>query len=259
MIEILYDGFLKRARSIIKEIEIGDFSGSNEVPYSDQYPITKKGGGAILACPRVNMQRVFGGRKDVEKIICHGRESLVFLSEGVSIKGSRLEVVGQRSGILIGKNVRMKGVTLKLYGDDGLIVIGAESSWESGAALCIGGRSIAIGNDCMFSNGVGMRTNDDHGIWDNKTGKRINPSKDIVVGHHVWLGNGSRLNKGSNVGMGSIVGQFAVVSGDVEAECIYAGIPARKIRGDVHWTRHDDNDDMPKEYRVSFNGAVAQS
>lgn len=97
--------------------------------------------------------------------------------------------------------------------------------------------TIRIGRDCMFAGDVRMDTSDMHSILDMATGERLNPAADVVVGDHVWLGYGVYLMKGVTVGAGSIVGTGAVVTQDVPAHCLAAGMPARVIRTNVSWDR----------------------
>jgi acetyltransferase-like isoleucine patch superfamily enzyme len=104
----------------------------------------------------------------------------------------------------------------------------------------------------MFSSGVILRTDDGHGIFDLETEQQINPPQDIVVGDHVWLGNGSRVNKGATIGSGTVVGQMSVVSGNLESQCIYAGVPAKKLKQGVGWARHQNFDDVPERFRQSW-------
>ena len=107
---------------------------------------------------------------------------------------------------------------------------------------------IALGNDCMISNTVVIRTFDGHGIFDASTKERINHSEDVFLGHHVWLGNSARVNKGARVGSGTILGQCAIASGVLDGNCIYAGAPARKIREGVVWSRTGAYEDIPAAY-----------
>ena len=71
---------------------------------------------------------------------------------------------------------------------------------------------ITIGRDCLFSGGIHFRTGDSHSLLDG-TGKRINPSRDIAVGDHVWIGMGATLLKGAQVGPDCVAGSGAIVTG----------------------------------------------
>lgn len=52
----------------------------------------------------------------------------------------------------------------------------------------------------------------------------------IRIGDNVWIGAGARILDGSDIGDGCVVGAGAVVRGRLEANGIYAGVPARLIR-----------------------------
>lgn len=54
--------------------------------------------------------------------------------------------------------------------------------------------------------------------------------KPVVIGDDVWMGAGAIILGGVTVGAGCIIGAGAVVTRDTEANGIYAGIPARKLR-----------------------------
>lgn len=55
-------------------------------------------------------------------------------------------------------------------------------------------------------------------------------AKPIVIGNGVWIGARATILPGVTVGDGAVIGAGAVVVSDCEADCIYAGVPARKIR-----------------------------
>jgi acetyltransferase-like isoleucine patch superfamily enzyme len=59
----------------------------------------------------------------------------------------------------------------------------------------------------------------------------------IVIGDHVWLGEGCVILGQSEVGAGSIVGMRSVVKGKMPNNCVVAGVPARIVRRNVAWER----------------------
>ena len=89
----------------------------------------------------------------------------------------------------------------------------------------------------MFSHNIRLRTSDSHSIVDSK-GNRINYSKNIVVGNHVWVGLESLILKGSVIADNSVVAARATVNKQFEQSgCIIAGAPAKQIKEDINWDR----------------------
>jgi acetyltransferase-like isoleucine patch superfamily enzyme len=54
-------------------------------------------------------------------------------------------------------------------------------------------------------------------------------SEPINIGNDVWIGANSTILKGVNIGDGAVIAAGAVVTKDVGAYTIVAGVPARKI------------------------------
>lgn len=98
---------------------------------------------------------------------------------------------------------------------------------------------IKIGNDCMFSLSVYVRNTDSHHIFNKRDGRRINYTKNIQIGDHVWVGQNAILLGGVQIDSGSIVGAGAVTSGHFPENAVIAGNPARVIRENVVWSRED--------------------
>lgn len=140
--------------------------------------------------------------------------------------------------IIIGQNVRLKGTTFWIEGDGNTITIGNGTTMENGNQLAAcEGKNIIIGDDCMFSHSICVRTTDSHSIV-NDTGKRINKALDIQIGDHVWIGMQSLILKGAVIPNNCIVGARAVVSkSDFKENCILAGSPAKIIKTEVNWKR----------------------
>jgi phosphonate metabolism protein (transferase hexapeptide repeat family) len=55
-------------------------------------------------------------------------------------------------------------------------------------------------------------------------------SRPVVIGHDTWIGHAAVIMKGVTLGNGAVVASKAVVTKDVPAYSIVAGIPARVIK-----------------------------
>ncbi len=99
------------------------------------------------------------------------------------------------------------------------------------------GSSIHIGQDCMFAGNVQIRADDAHPIFDVESGMRCNIAMPVVIGDHVWLGEGSVILGQSEVGAGSVVGMRSLVKGKTPNNCVVAGVPARVVRKNIAWER----------------------
>lgn len=92
------------------------------------------------------------------------------------------------------------------------------------------GKTVFIGDDCLFSRGIMIRASDAHLIYSGVTHQRINPSKSIFIGDHVWLGQEVFPLKGTQIGSGSIVGARGVIPGKrIPSNTCWAGNPVRQV------------------------------
>ena len=72
----------------------------------------------------------------------------------------------------------------------------------------------------------------DHGVVEVERPIRLQGiyKRDVEVGSNVWIGYGACILRGVRVGDNAIVGTNAVVTKDVPANAVVAGVPARVIR-----------------------------
>lgn len=97
---------------------------------------------------------------------------------------------------------------------------------------------IVVGRDGLWSDEILVQSNDQHGIVDLKTMSLCNAGRRrIVIGDHVWIGRRSMVMPDVEIGKGAILAAGAVLTTDMPANTIYAGIPARQIRDQVSWSR----------------------
>lgn len=134
--------------------------------------------------------------------------------------------------VIKGMNVVMR------YGGSNRIEIGEHTTVGGSLGIeCSEGTRLTIGKDCMFSHHIRIFTTDMHAILD-KDGSRINKGKDVIIGDHVWIGYSAMILKGAKVPDGSIIGArtvYSIYSND--ANCIFAGNPAKKIKENIVWNR----------------------
>lgn len=188
--------------------------------------------------------------KGSSKITADGDQSFVAVGAKTTFENTEIQINGKNSAVIIGEGCRLRGLKIIVRRENSIVVIGSKTTWESGAVLSESGNIVAIGNDCMVSSGVILRTSDGHSIFDAKTQTPLNESADVIIGHHVWLGNSSRVSKGASIGSGVVLGQCAIATKRLEGNCIYAGTPARKIRSGIVWSRTDSFNDIPSDYLI---------
>lgn len=130
----------------------------------------------------------------------------------------------------------LKNVTFVTEDDNNEISIDEHTSIMGKTELAaIESTSIKIGKDCLFSQMIYFRTGDSHSIID-MDGNRINQSKNIIVGDHVWLGQQVVLLKGAEIPANSIVGYRSIVTKKLMSEnTAYAGSPAKEVKNNVTW------------------------
>lgn len=95
--------------------------------------------------------------------------------------------------------------------------------------------SIIIGNGLLTGTNVFISDNS-HGSTDYQTllqsprDRAIISKGEIIIGNNVWLGNNVCVLPGVRIGDGAVIGANSIVSHDIPAFCVAAGIPAKVIK-----------------------------
>ena len=145
-------------------------------------------------------------------------------------------VLGPNCSLSVGNGCFLNALTMDAR-DRGMVEIDDGVSFVHATGLHLAEAStIIIGRSCLFATDTKIFTSDYHSILDANTGRRVNHARDVVIGPEVWFGERATVLKGARIGPQSIIGFSAVVSGEIPANCVAAGNPARVVRRGVRWT-----------------------
>jgi acetyltransferase-like isoleucine patch superfamily enzyme len=119
------------------------------------------------------------------------------------------------------------------------VIIGENFYFREGVlSVSSNGGDLFIGDHCMFSWDIVIRTSDGHAIIDRETGAVINEGREVRIDNHVWVSMGAIILKNAHIPGDCIVGAGAVVAGKfTETHAVIAGNPARIVKRNVEWKK----------------------
>ena len=131
---------------------------------------------------------------------------------------------------LWGHHMQINGIP-RIYGIEKL-KLGQNVSDNAGCVLqCYG--KLTIGNNVTVSDGAKILTRslktDGYAANAKKT-ERDHIEKETRIGDGVWIASNAVILPGVTIHKNSIIAAGAVVTKDVEANSVYAGVPAKKIK-----------------------------
>jgi tetrahydrodipicolinate N-acetyltransferase len=122
---------------------------------------------------------------------------------------------------------------LRIVVDSGRLTIGAGTNVNGLGTKILVAESVTIGAGCTFSWDVQVLDNDFHALT---VGGVQHPAvAPVVIGDRVWVGTRAVILKGVTIGDGAVVAAGAVVTKDVPAGAVVAGIPAKVVGSADSW------------------------
>ena len=171
---------------------------------------------------------------------------LVFLGRGLELE------IGRNGKLDLGRFVWI-GDGTKIRCHEGRVEIGAKTVMGQECTIS-SYKSVRIGEQCVIADRA-MFIDFDHGVVEVERPIRVQGiyKRDVEVGSNVWIGYGACILRGVSVGDNAIVGTNSVVTKDVPANAVVAGIPARVIRmrdapKDLRWSHPVEPD--PSDWRT---------
>ncbi len=191
-----------------------------------------------------------------------GNSNILEIDNECNIVDVIININGENNKIIFENNVFLNNCNININGENNELIIKSYCSFDktnfiyvknctkgkiliskattcNGANLCVSDSNIEInfGSDCMLSEDIDIMATDTHSVIDNKTKKRLNISKSIFIGNHVWICKGAKVLKGVKIQEGSIISMNAVVTKDVDKNVIVAGNPSKVIKRNINWER----------------------
>jgi acetyltransferase-like isoleucine patch superfamily enzyme len=150
--------------------------------------------------------------------------------DGIAFIGPSVELqVGKEARLELGRWSWL-GHGCKIRSHEGVVSIGAKTVLGQECTISAY-QHVSIGRECVIADRV-MMIDFDHGIVDVERPIRVQGiyKRDVRVGHNVWIGYGACILRGVTIGDNAVIGTSAVVTKDVPANAVVAGVPARVIR-----------------------------
>jgi acetyltransferase-like isoleucine patch superfamily enzyme len=150
-------------------------------------------------------------------------DGLLFLGRGLEVEIARQGRVDFGRFVWIGDGTKIRC-------HEGRVEIGAKTVMGQECTISAY-QHVRIGEQCVIADRA-MFIDFDHGVVevDRPIRQQGIYKRDVIVGSNVWIGYGACILRGVSVGDNSIVGTNSVVTRDVPANAVVAGIPARVIR-----------------------------
>ena len=185
-------------------------------------------------------------QKGVKTPLMNLKHTVIQLDEGARLILKNRLRIGEKqvcksrmeTRLLLEKNATMQidkpftvyaGSYIRVISSGSLIIKGNGFLNENCQITC--GDRIEIGEGCFIGRDVIIRSYDAHQI--RKEGYQV--VAPIIIGNHVWIGQRAMILKGVTIGDGAVIAAGAVVTKDVPAHTIVAGVPAKVVEENVEW------------------------
>src|SRR5947209_13836855 len=156
---------------------------------------------------------------------------------GARLRLDGIAFIGPRVVLQVGRGAQLElgrwswlGHGTKIRCHEGNVSIGAKTVMGQECTISAF-QHVKIGRECVIADRV-MFIDFDHGVVEVDRPIRMQGiyKRDVNVGNNVWIGYGACILRGVTVGDNAIIGTNAVVTKDVPANAVVAGLPARVIR-----------------------------
>lgn len=164
------------------------------------------------------------GTKHTQGENCRITQPVLFSGQGAIVLGKDVEFGVQHSP---GFYSSYSYVEARFTGSR--ITVGDGSRLNNNLVFIATTEPITIGPRCLIGYGVELLGSNFHGLAPHQRSGQHARSEPITIGADVFIGAHAKILRGVKVGDGAIIAAGAIVTKDVPANTIVAGIPAKNI------------------------------
>ena len=187
-----------------------------------------------------NNNKIIGHYPEVQNstIKFTGSNNILYCEANVQLVDSKLSFEGSNSVVYLSPSNSPYRLSLFIHSNS-VFHIGANFSVNKPITVILSEQKHCfIGDNCMFSYGITFRNSDIHPIYSCSSGTRLNKSKSIYVGDHIWIGQDACILKGTEIDSGCIIGAKSLVAGKkIPNNTSYGGNPCKQIKSGIFWDR----------------------
>lgn len=180
------------------------------------------------------------GHPEITKtqITFKGSNNILYCEGNVKLVNAKFSFEGNNSIVYLSSTLNSQySFNLVIY-NESTFFIGREANMSSPININIQeNQNVIIGTEVTISSGVNIRTADIYPIYDIESKQRINFSKSVLIGDHVWLGHLAYISRGAKIGSGAIVGNdcFVPHNAVVYSNTYVLGNPAKSFNNNVFY------------------------
>lgn len=142
-----------------------------------------------------------------------------------SIRLGNRNVFGSPTSVRLGNGE----ILIQARGSNARVQIGDENLFSNNVSI-VAGEQITLGDRCQIGDLATVFDCDFHELNPATRCRSAGPTRPVRIGSNVWLGSRVMVLKGVHIGDNAVIAAASVVTRDVPANCVAAGVPARVIR-----------------------------
>ena len=130
---------------------------------------------------------------------------------------------------LLGKTKGKFFIEQPFFCDYGYNIEIGENFYSNHNLVILDPAKVKIGDNVFIGPNCGFYTAE-HPIDYKTRNDGLEYARPITVGNNVWIGGGVNILSGITIGNNVVIAAGAVVTSDIPDNCLYGGVPAKKIK-----------------------------